>query len=396
MALQGSLQTMSVPDLLQFLAIGRKTGLLKFSHGRVAKGIYFENGIIVGSTTNDPKEFLGQVLIHYGKIDEAKLQAAMGLQRATDVQTPRSNVQSPHGSGTVSDESSGRLRLGQILVKQGVLTNAEVIQVLEIRTLDIIYDLFLWKEAHFEFCVEDPLPPDFTRVHVEPNRVIMEGVYRADELARYHTLIPSDRTVMELAAGWTSSLGIGRTTRQLLYFLEKRMTVAEISYNMHASPFEVYGQLFELVQKGLAHVAGELPEIPDPVTQIVDLPESPSDLLLLAKDELNNNDPEKALSVIHSVLRREPKDPAAQALLVEAETRFIDHVYSLISPAGVPKLLVEPDDLAGKEIGPQEAFVMSRINGEWDIQSILSICPFREADSLLMIKKLWDNGIIGF
>jgi hypothetical protein len=40
--------------------------------------------------------------------------------------------------------------------------------------------------------------------------------------------------------------------------------------------------------------------------------------------------------------------------------------------------------------------VLSRINGEWDVQSILSICPFREADSLSMIKKLLDKGIIGF
>src|SRR6185436_11134879 len=81
MALQGSLSTMSVSDLLQFLAVSRKTGLLKFSHQKVLKGIYIENGIIVGSSTNDPKEYLGQVLIHYGKLDEAQLQAAMEIQR---------------------------------------------------------------------------------------------------------------------------------------------------------------------------------------------------------------------------------------------------------------------------------------------------------------------------
>jgi hypothetical protein len=38
------------------------------------------------------------------------------------------------------------------------------------------------------------------------------------------------------------------------------------------------------------------------------------------------------------------------------------------------------------EIDPQEGFMLSRINGSWDIQSILSICPFREADCLRMIK----------
>jgi hypothetical protein len=372
MALTGSLHTMSVPDLLQFLAVGRKTGLLKISHGKVFKGIYFENGIIVGSSTNDPTEYLGQVLMHYGKIDESQLQWAMETQR-----------------------KSGK-RLGQIFVANDILTEAEVVQVLEIRTLDIIYDLFIWKQGHFEFLVEDPLPADFTRVHVEPNRVIMEGIYRADELARYRTLIPSDRTIMELGAGWTSSLGIGKATRQLLYFLEKRMSVAEICYNMHASPFEVYAQLYDLVQKGLAHVAGELPEVPDPVSQMPELPDNPSDLLALAINDLNHNEAEKALSIIHTILRREPKNVAAQDLLVEAEKKFIEQVYDEISPSGVPMLVVSAEELSKKEIGPQEGFVLSRINGVWDIQSILSICPFREADSLQMIKKLWDSGIIGF
>ena len=81
MGIIGNLSTMSVSDLLQFLAVGRKTGALKFTHGKVAKGIYFENGFIVGSSTNDPTEYLGQVLIHYGKINETHLQAAMEAQR---------------------------------------------------------------------------------------------------------------------------------------------------------------------------------------------------------------------------------------------------------------------------------------------------------------------------
>jgi len=373
MGIIGNLTTMSVSDLLQFLAAGRKTGALKFTHGKVAKGIYFENGFIVGSSTNDPSEYLGQVLIHYGKINEAQLQAAMEAQR----------------------KEGGRPRLGQILVKQGILRDEEVVEILKIRTLEIIYDLFLWKEAHFEFVIEDPLPADFTRVDVEPTKVIMEGIYRADELARYRTLIPSDRTVMELGAGWTSSLGIGKETRQLLYFLEKRMSVSEICYNMHTSPFAVYAQLYDLVNKGLANVAGELPEIADPISLMPNLPEAAAELLLLARGELDNDQADRALSIIHNVLRREPKNIAAENLLIEAERKFISQVYAKIPPTGVPKIVLKPEELSKKEIGPQEGFVLSRINGEWDIESILSICPFREADSLRMIKSMLDNGIIG-
>lgn len=372
MAIKGSLNTMSVSDLLQFLAVGRKTGLLKLSRIKVIKGIYFENGVIVGSSTNDPSEYLGQVLLHYAKITEPQLQAAMESQR------------------------QNKRRLGQILVDQGVLASADVIGILQTRTLEIIYDLFLWEEGHFEFYVEDPLPSDFTRVQVEVTKVIMEGIYRADEMKRYQTLIPSDRAVMELAPGWTSLIGEGKEIRQLLFFLEKRMSVAEICYNMHSSTFEIYGQLYDLVKKGVASVAGELPEIPDPVDQAVDLPEEVSDWLLLAREELNNNNSEKALSILHTALRREPKNTAAQALLVDAEKKFTQDVYKQISPSGVPRIVVTMEDLSRMEIEPQEGFVLSRINGEWDIQSILSICPFREADSLRMIKKLCDTGVIGF
>jgi hypothetical protein len=381
MALHGSLQTMSVPDLLQFLAIGRKTGLLNFTHGKVVKGVYFEEGVIVGSSTNDPREYFGQMLIHYGKITEDQLQAAMEAQRA-DAQSSKENAE--------------RRRLGQVLVDSGVLANAEVVEVLEIRTLDIIYDLFIWKAGTFEFTAAGPLPPDFTRVRVEPNRVIMEGVYRSDEMARYKTLIPSDRTLMELGSGWTSSIGLGKNTRQLLYYLEKRMSVAEISYNMHSSTFEVYGQLYELVQKGLARVSGELPETIERTPFIDTSAETPEDMVAIASRELDRGNSPKALSLIQAVLEQQPNNGSAQALLAKAERKFIERMYQDFSPAGVPKIVISTEELAEKEIGPQEGFMLSRINGEWDLQSILSICPFREADSLRMIKNLLDKGIIGF
>ncbi|HWF90451.1 MAG TPA: hypothetical protein VN659_16515, partial [Pyrinomonadaceae bacterium] len=65
-----------------------------------------------------------------------------------------------------------------------------------------------------------------------------------------------------------------------------------------------------------------------------------------------------------------------------------------IGPKSVPHLRVSPSDLTTQQIDPQEGFVLSRINGSWDIQSILSICPFREADCLKMIKRLMERGIV--
>jgi hypothetical protein len=115
----------------------------------------------------------------------------------------------------------------------------------------------------------------------------------------------------------------------------------------------------------------------------------------MVRRDLKDEKSESALATLQEILTREPKNFEAQALLQQAETLFIKQMYSSFPPQSVPEILVTTDGLTDHQIGPQEAFVLSRINGEWDIQSILSICPFREADSLRMIKALLDWGVIG-
>ena len=375
MGILGTLNTMSVSDLLQFLAAGRKTGTLKLGRGDIVKEIFLEDGLIVGSSSNDPREYLGQMLLHYGKIEESQLQAAMESQR----------------------QSGGKL--GEILSLRGFVRHGDVIEVLRTRTLEIIYDLFIWDEAQFEFFDNAPLPPDLIRIQVEATSVIMDGIYRIDEWSRHRTVIPSDRTFFELTPGWTQSLNASKEIRQVLFHVEKRMTVAEICYNMHASLFHACALLFDLVNQGTIRVAGEAPL---PVAEVADdlsllkLPQTVPELLNLARAEMKENNAENALAIIHSVLEQEPKSAEGQRLREEAEKKFVAQVYrNGFSRRAVPKLLHTQEQLEHERLGPQEGFLLSRINGESDIESILSICPFREADSLRMIKKLLDGGIIG-
>ena len=375
MGIRGTLNTMSVSDLLQFLASGRKTGTLKLGLGDIVKHIYLEDGIIVGSSSNDPKEYLGQVLLHYGKIDEAQLQTAMEIQR----------------------QSGGKL--GVILASRGFVSQADVVEVLRTRTLEIIYDLFIWEEAHFEFFDREPPPKELIRIRVEATKVIMDGIYRIDEWSRYRTVIPSDRTFFELIPGWTQSLGNANPeTRQVLYHVEKHMTAAEICYNMHTSLFHACALLFDLVDKGIIKVAGEAPAPVEVSTDLsaLNLPQTVPELLKLARVEIKENNAENALAIIHSALEQEAKNPEAQRLREEAEKKFVAKTYEGgLSPRAMPRILVTTEQLEHERLGPQEGFVLSRINGESDIESILSVCPFREADSLRMIKKLLDSGIIG-
>jgi len=374
MSIHGTLKTMSVADLLQFLAGGRKTGTLKIARGSIVKKIYLENGLIVGSSSNDPKWFIGQVLLHYGKIGEEQLRIGMDIQR----------------------ESGGRL--GAILTARGFITQDDVLEVLKTRTLEIIYDLFIWEEADFEFFDHEELPADLIRIEVEATSVIMDGIYRIDEWNRYRQVIPSERTLFELNTGWTQKLQTSnKETREILYHIEKHMTAAEICYNMHTSLFHASAMLFDLIDKGVIRVAGEAPpaEVPSDLSALK-LPQTVPELMKLAQAELKEGNIENALAIIHSALEQEPQNNTVDRLRQEAEKKFIDHVYKNgLTPHAVPELRESLEQLEHERLGPQEGFVISRVNGESDIASILSVCPFREADVLRMLKKMIDSGIIG-
>lgn len=375
MGIRGTLKTMSVSDLLQFLAAGRKTGTLKIGRGSIVKEIYLEGGLIVGSSSNDPREYLGQVLLHYGKIEETQLQNAMEIQR----------------------QSGGKL--GVILASRGFVTQQDVAEVLRTRTLEIIYDLFIWEQADFEFFDSEAPPDDLIRIQVDVTAVVMDGIYRIDEWTRYRSLIPSDRIFFELIPGWTQSLNASQEIRQLLFHVEKRMTAAEICYNMHTSLFHACALLFDLLSKEVIRVAGEAPEAtPEASTDLsaLKLPKTVPELLKMARAEIKENNAENALAIIHSALEQESKNAEAHRLREEAEKKFVAQIYqNSLSPRTVARILVSPEQLEHERLGPQEGFVLSRINGESDIESILTVCPFREADSLRMIKKLLDSGIIG-
>jgi Domain of unknown function (DUF4388) len=366
---------MAVSDLLQFLAAGRKTGTLKFARRGIVKQIFLEQGTIVGSASNDPKEAIGQVLLHYGKITEPQLREAMETHR----------------------ESGDRL--GSVLSARAFVSQADIMYVLRMRTLEIIYDLFIWEEAEFEFFDGDPLPADVIRIKVDATNVIMDGIYRIDEWARYRKAIPSDRTFFELIPGWTQSLPeSSKETREILYHIEKGLTAAEICYNMHTSPFHAFALVFALIEKGTIKVAGEAPppiEAPADLSALR-LPQTVAELLKLARAEMTEENVENALAIINSALDMEPKSGEALRLRDNAEKKFVTHVYQNgISPRAVPKLVASLAQLENERLGPQEGFVLSRINGESDVGSILSVCPFREADTLRMIKKLVDSGILG-
>ena len=84
MSLNGNLNTLSFPDLLQLISSSKKTGVLTLMRQAQRKEIYFREGNIVYATSsNTEEELIGNLLMRLGKLSQAELDQVIKLHRAT-------------------------------------------------------------------------------------------------------------------------------------------------------------------------------------------------------------------------------------------------------------------------------------------------------------------------
>src|SRR6476469_6204942 len=80
MAIRGSLKEASLPDVLQLLAMGKKTGCLSVTHRNSFGYIYFDKGRICYASIVNRRDRLGDMLLKLGMIDQEKLGVGVALQ----------------------------------------------------------------------------------------------------------------------------------------------------------------------------------------------------------------------------------------------------------------------------------------------------------------------------
>src|SRR5262245_40654368 len=164
--LTGSLKIMSLPDLLQWAGSGRKTGTLSLKGGPLHKQLYFREGAIIGCSSNDTREYLGQFMLSEGIITEQQLKDAFDLQ------------------------AQMRVMLGRILVKKGLVSEAKVSEILRIKAEETIYSLFLWADADFTFLENDLPPGDQVPISIRVEDILMEGLRRYDTSRKIRRALP--------------------------------------------------------------------------------------------------------------------------------------------------------------------------------------------------------------
>jgi len=368
-SISGSLKTMILVDLLQWAATAAKTGRFEFRSAGVAKEVFVESGMIVGAASNQPTELLGHFLVARGKLNEEQLRAAL-LMRAETAEF-----------------------IGQILVRLGFVSQEELRQVLVERTEEIVYSLFEWDDAHFNVRPG----PTVTLISLTVNNVLLRGVHRHDEMLRIRAVLPHGRVVLARTSRSAPPEILNHPlARRILDALNGRRTVDELAYLVHASPFPVMKFLYEIHRMKLATIADlEGPEVPA-TGETADT--GPSELtgaanLVAARERLARGDPDGALSILEDVRLADDRDTTT--MVQAAEAACLRKVYGEGLPRDAPLELTRPlAELVGEVLGPEDSFLLSRVDGRCTVREIVDIAPMRELDTVRALRKLLARGLV--
>ncbi|HEU4989057.1 MAG TPA: DUF4388 domain-containing protein [Gemmatimonadaceae bacterium] len=235
MAIKGSLKEASLPDVLQLLAMGKKTGCLSVNHRTNFGYIYFDKGRISYASIVNRRDRLGDLLVKNGIITAEQLQAAIDAQ----------------------DRHRDK-RIGELLMDMGYLSRDALRQHIREQIEEAVYFLFTWNQGSFNF--EADVQPDEQEflVSINPESLLLEGARRVDEWTLVEKKIPTFDIVFEVDRPKLRGSDVDLTPEQraLIELVDGQRDVQQIIDASGMGEFEVGKLLYGLATTGFLHRIG--------------------------------------------------------------------------------------------------------------------------------------------
>jgi tetratricopeptide (TPR) repeat protein len=244
MAIKGSLREASLPDVVQLLFLGRRTGCLSVANERNFASIWFDDGWIVFAGMLAREDRIGERLVAAGRLRADQLAQAVAAQ----------------------DAMPGK-RLGAVLVQLGLLTRAELEHELRRQVEETIYTLFTWTSGTFSF--EAGVQPDDSdaTVRLNPEGLLLEGARRVDEWSVIAKKIPSPDAVFAIEGEPRPAAdepALVELERRVMPLVDGQRTVRDIVETTGLTEFEVCRALFGLLSAGRLRRVATAPSAPVP------------------------------------------------------------------------------------------------------------------------------------
>jgi tetratricopeptide (TPR) repeat protein len=235
MAIKGSLKEASLPDVIQLLFLGRRTGCLALADQHNFGTIYLDEGQIVYASIVNRRDRLGDILLRKGRITAEQLENAIAAQ-----------------------DDDRQHKLGEILVGMGTLSRTELEDYMRLQIEEAVYYLFTWTSGTFNFeAGVRPEREDFL-VRISPEALLLEGARRVDEWSLIEKKIPSFDLIFSVDQQHISQSAptLSAEQQRLLPLIDGTRDVRQLIDESGMVEFEIGKALFGLITAGFAHRVG--------------------------------------------------------------------------------------------------------------------------------------------
>jgi CheY-like chemotaxis protein len=232
----GDLGILGLANLLQVVSMSQSRGILSLTNGNQKALIQFcTEGLrlVSGAGRAIP---LGRILVRSGKITSEQLDELLSAQKRTGQ------------------------RLGDLIIEEGLVSEADMNQALREQVAEEIYELFAWDAARFYFAESDNdvLPNGagpLAMVMLDSNilSLMVEAARRSDEMARFRSEIPVDQLVPRRLDGEIpSDTTVSKlAVLELLDLIDGQRSIEQIVNESSYPKFTVLSALYDLKQRGL-------------------------------------------------------------------------------------------------------------------------------------------------
>src|SRR2546428_1783780 len=235
MAIKGSLKEASLPDVLQLLALGQKTGCLSIADRSNFGYIYFDKGRICYASIVNRRDRLGDILVKHEKIVQAQLDAAIERQA-----------------------KERDKKLGEILVDMGSISQPDLERYMRVEIEESVYYLFTWTQGTFNFEAEVRPERQAFLASINPESLLLEGARRVDEWSLIEKKIPSFDLIFQLDKDRLaiSEANLTDTQQRVVPLLDSGRDVNQVIEDSGLGEFEIGKALYGLITAGFVHRAG--------------------------------------------------------------------------------------------------------------------------------------------
>ncbi len=285
-------------------------------------------------------------------------------------------------------QEQSRTLLGMILVKNGAIAEKDLAKMLRLKAEESIYDIFSWAEGDFRF-LDDVLPESaMVPMRMDVTGIVMEGVQRVDEWRRIRQVIPDERLIPVAIVDLSSVPDLGPGDRRILALVDDQLTIGEMREQTHVTEFLICKLFFDQYQAG--HV-----KLVKLRTGGASGAPTAAALIEAGRALMKDGDFDASLRHLRAAKALEPDNQDAQQVLTVAEKKIREYIEkSGVTLVSIPQVTATMEQLTSSQLSPAEGFMLTRINGTYDIQSILKITPMAQLDALMLFWKLAQIGYI--